>query len=408
MWIERTIKPELLRLVNQVPVIVLTGPRQVGKTTLLENTFPQYNYVTLDYAQNAEQAESNPAEFLSRYPAPLIIDEIQYVPSLLRHIKTAVDERKGEKGLYLITGSQSFSLMQSVSESLAGRAAVLTLHGLSHQEWAAAFAHSNVNNEDFLLTGGYPGLWCEPENPIDRTRWYQSYITTYLERDVRNILNIKRLRDFERFLRVCASRTGQILNMSDMARDVGISPTTAREWISVLEASHQIILLEPYYRSLGKRLTKSPKLYFCDTGLSLFLSGFGSLDSVLNSHHMGAYWENHVISQWLRWKHWHHPEAALWFWQDQSKNEVDLLIEKNGRLFPIECKWKEAPVEHDTRGIARFRSMYPAELVGHAFIACRTEQSHRLGLDIMAVNGWSSWSLDGTGGLGDRRVMSDE
>ncbi len=394
MWIERTIKHELLRLVQQYPVIVLTGPRQVGKTSLLEKTFPDYGYVTLDYAQNAEQAETNPAEFLSSHPCPLIIDEIQYVPSLLRHIKASVDRRKAEKGLYLITGSQSFALMQSISESLAGRAAVLTLLGLSHQEWTASICEPKVDREKFLFTGTYPGLWNAPDNPPNRTRWYQSYVTTYLERDLRNILNVLRLRDFERFLRICASRTGQMLNMSDMGRDVGISPTTAREWISVLEASHQIVLLEPYYRSMGKRLAKSPKLYFCDTGLALFLAGFGSLPSVLHSPRMGAYWENHVISQWLRWKHWHRPEASLWYWQDQGKNEVDLLIELNGKLHPVECKWKEAPSVQDTNGIHRLRRMYPYDLIGPAFIACRTGQPYRITPEVTAVGGWSFWDLE--------------
>lgn len=393
MWIERTITKELLRLVAQYPIIVLTGPRQVGKTSLLEKTFPNHHYVSLDYSQNAEQAETNPAEFLTRNPPPLIIDEIQYAPSLLRHVKAVVDERKTDKGLYLITGSQSFPLMQSVSESLSGRAAILSLLGLSYQEWAAAYATEKPGDESFLFGGGFPGLWNDPDNPVDRTRWYQSYVTTYLERDVRNSLNIHRLRDFERFLRICASRTGQILNMSDMGRDVGISPTTAREWISVLEASHQIVLLEPYYRSLGKRLVKSPKLYFCDTGLALFLAGYSNYESVANSPRIGAFWENHVISQWLRWKHWHHPESSLWFWQDQSHNEVDLLIENNGKLYPVECKWKETPDERDARGIYRLRKMYPAGLTGQSYIACRTGQTHQVSPEVLAVNGWSVWEL---------------
>lgn len=394
MWIKRTITEELLRLVKQYPIIVLTGPRQVGKTSLLEKTFPDYHYVTLDYAQNAEQAETNPLGFLSSHPCPLIIDEIQYAPSLLRHIKAQVDQRKGEKGLYLITGSQSFAQMQSVSESLSGRAAVLSLLGLSHQEWSAFRPRPKFTDEEFLFRGGYPGLWKDPENPVDRTRWYQSYVTTYLERDVRNILNITRLRDFERFLRVCASRTGQLLNMSDMGRDVGISPTTAREWIAVLEASHQILLLEPYYHSLGKRLTKSPKLYFCDTGLALFLAGYASHDAVTHSNYMGAYWENHVISQWLRWKNWHYPEASLWFWQDQSKNEVDLIIERNGKLHAIECKWKETPDAHDARGIRRFQKFYPASQLGESFIACRTKATHQVTPEVSAVDGWTPWDLE--------------
>jgi predicted AAA+ superfamily ATPase len=389
MWINRSLAPELVKLAEQYPAIVLTGPRQVGKTSLLERCFPGYRYVTLDYAQNAESAETSPLEFLQRNPPPLIIDEIQYAPTLLRHIKGEIDRRNGQKGLYLITGSQGFPLMQSVSESLAGRTAVLTLAGLSYGEWAARPDRSECEDPArFLFRGGFPGLWNDPDTPRDRDRWYQSYVTTYLERDVRNILNIGRLRDFERFLRVCADRTGQVLNMSDMGRDVGISPTTAREWISVLEASHQIYLLEPWYQSRGKRLTKSPKLYFLDTGLALFLAGYSTPEALNASPRAGAFWENHVVGQWLRRRFWSEPATALWFWQDQQKHEVDLLIEKEGRLTPIECKYKEKPGTADARGINYFRGQYPPEMITDGVIACTTNQPFEVAPDIMARSGW--------------------
>lgn len=348
----------------------------------------------MDFAQHAEQAESRPEEFLNSFGMPLIIDEIQYAPALLRHIKNKVDGQKGRKGLYFITGSQSFPLMQRVSESLAGRSAVLSLLGLSYGEWKTepelAERYAPL---DYLFRGTYPALWNEPGNPLDRNRWYQSYVATYLERDVRNILNIGRLRDFERFLRICASRVAQTLNMSDMARDVGISPSTAREWISVLEASQQIFLLEPYYESYGKRLAKSPKLYFSDTGLALFLMGFASVDAMMNTPRMGAYWENHVVSQWFRWKQWQEPAASLWYWQNQQKNEVDLIVDLEGKLYPIECKWKERPSPEDCRGIRAFRSMYPQEIVGRAFVACDPSGIFVIEDSTLAVPGWGPWNL---------------
>lgn len=284
MWIERALGRELRRLARSFPVVVLTGPRQVGKTSLLEKTFPTYRYLSLDASQNAEAAESRPQELLDGNPPPLIIDEIQYAPALLRHLKVRVDRAKDERGLFLITGSQSLPLMKSVSESLAGRAAVVPLLGLSADEWAGSRKPvPPASFIPFLWRGSYPGLWADPEYPPDRDRWYQGYVATYLERDVRNTLNVASLRDFERFLRACAIRNGQLLNMSEIGRDVGISPTAARQWIGVLQASNQILLLEPYFRNLGKRIVKSPKLYFTDTGLAAYLAGFQTQEALLAS-----------------------------------------------------------------------------------------------------------------------------
>ncbi len=393
MWIKRTITAEIKKLVSQFPIIVITGSRQVGKTSLLEKNFPDYTYISLDYPQLAETAETRPDYFLSAYPPPLIIDEIQYAPKLMRYLKVKVDSLK-TKGLYILTGSQSFSLMQSITESLAGRAAIIQLYGLSSQEWCAHDAiRQRFTNDDFLWRGSYPGLWSDINSPVSRNRWYESYIATYIERDVRNLMNIGKLRDFERFIRACAARTGQLLNMSEIGRDVGISATTAREWISILAASNIIYLLEPYYRSLGKRLIKSPKLYFPDTGLALFLNGFETINQLWLSPAAGAFWENHVISQWLRWKQWTSSPATLWFWQDQQKNEVDLLIDVNQKLYPIECKLKENPGKKDIRGIKKISNIYGEQNIAQAYIACRTSSPFLISENIMAVNGFSVWDL---------------
>ena len=387
MWISRELAPELRRLAESFPVVVLTGPRQVGKTTLLERTFPAHRFVALDAGQNAEAAESRPLEFLAAHPPPVILDEIQYAPGLLRDIKARVDRRRAP-GQYLLTGSQTFPLMQSVAESLAGRAAVVPLHGLSAHEWmsvaelTAAHSHS-----EFLWRGGFPGLWMSDGATPSRDRWYQGYVATYLERDVRNLLNVARLRDFERFLRACAARTGQLLNMSELGRDVGVSATTAREWISVLQTSGQIVLLEPYHRSLGKRLVKSPKLYFADTGLAAYLAGFQSAEALVNSPAIGAFWENHVAGQWVRYRDWRAPALQLWFWQDRTGREVDLLIESDQRLIPVECKWKERPDRGDTTGIRRLRALY-GSAVAKAYIACTTTSAFQVTSDVTAVPGW--------------------
>jgi uncharacterized protein len=395
-WIEREIGPELRAIVRSHPVLVLTGPRQIGKTSLLERLFGDYRYVSLDLASNAEQAESRPAEFLRQHPPPVVIDEVQYAPAFFRDIKAAVDTRRGQNGLFLLTGSQNFALMERVADSLAGRAAVIPFLGLSAGEWADSrpTPPCAADWQDFLWRGAFPALWMPGDAAPARDRWYQGYVATYLERDVRNLANIGSLRDFERLLRAAALRVGQTLNMSELARDVGVSPSTARQWLSVLQASNQILLLEPYHRSLGKRLAKSPKLYFTDTGLAAFLMGFQSALALHASPLAGALWENHVIVQWLRWRDWHQPSAALWYWRNQAGDEVDLLVEQNARIVGIECKLAERPGGHAARGLNRLRQMYGDD-VAHCYVACTTASAFELAPGITAISGWRTWELGG-------------
>ncbi len=344
-------------------------------------------------AAHAEMAETRPEDFLRIHPPPVILDEIQYAPAFFRRIKTYVDEHRGENGLFILSGSQNFMLMKNVADSLAGRAAVISFSGFSGREWQAAYPPEEPLWREFLWRGGFPRLWDDPDNPVSRDRWYQGYLATYLERDVRNLLNIGSLRDFERFLRACAARCSQTLNMSEIGRDVGISATTARQWISVLQASNQIILLEPYYKSLGKRLAKSPKLYFTDTGLASFLMGFQSAQALWGSHFTGALWENHVITQWKKWHDWRHPSSSLWYWRDQSGNEVDLLIEQNNVLTAIECKVAERPAPRDTRGLYRLMDFYGRHTINSCFIACTTKQPFQVTPEIMAHSGWTIWDF---------------
>lgn len=395
MWIERQIGGELRRLSRQFPILVLTGPRQIGKTALVERIFGESTYVSLDVPGHAEMAETRPAEFLRRYPPPAIFDEIQYAPALFRHLKAEVD-RRGENGLFVLTGSQNYLLKQSVSESLAGRAAVIPFASLSGAEWAAVESLRERHSwREFLWRGGYPALWASGADSPPRNRWYQGYVATYLERDVRNLLAVGSLRDFERFLRACAARTAQTLNMAELGRDVGISATTAREWVSVLQASGQIVLLEPYYRSLGKRLAKSPKLYFADTGLAAFLMGFDSADALWTGAAAGALFENHVVGQWVRWRDWSEPGASLWYWRNQGGQEVDLVIERNARLTAIEVKLSQSPEPRATRPIERLRAFYGDDAVAGAYVACTTEVPFDPAPRVTAVPGWTTWELEG-------------
>lgn len=392
MWIQRTLSATLPSIAGQFPVLVLTGPRQVGKTSLLEHLFPQHRYLSLDDASLAEMAETQPQAFLDTYAPPVILDEVQYAPALFRYLKVAVDKARQEHGRYLLTGSQGFALMREISDSLAGRVAVVPMLGLSMREWLdyqKIIAAQAPDPWQFLFRGGYPALWATPDNPPDRDRWYQSYVSTYLERDLRALLRVGNLRDFERFLRACAARCSQTLNMSDIGRDVGISPTTAREWISVLEASNVIFLLEPYYKSLGKRLVKSPKLYFTDTGLATYLMGFRSADSMRTSTQIGALWENHVVNQWLRWRDWETPAASLWYWRDQGGNEVDVLIELDGRLHAIEIKLTERPSSRDLRGLKTLQRFYGDNAIASSRIACTCQQPFNITENITAQPGWT-------------------
>jgi predicted AAA+ superfamily ATPase len=395
MWIERQLSGPLRSLVKTFPVVVLSGPRQTGKTSLLERTFPEFPVVSLDVGAEAEMADTRPADFLIRHQPPVMLDEIQYAPSFFRAIKAEVDRRRGTNGLFLLTGSQSLVLMQAVSESLAGRAAVVPFLGLSGAEWAAVpELHTRHDWREFVFRGSYPALWADLAAPPSRDRWYQGYLATYLERDVRNLLNVGSLRDFERFLRAAAARTGQLLNMSELGRDVGISASTARQWLSVLQASNQIVLLEPYHRSLGKRLVKSPKLYFTDSGLAAFLMGFPTAGTLWQSQQAGALWETYVIGQWLRWRDWNSPSTGLWFWRDQSGNEVDLLLEVGRGLIAIEIKIAERPTARDLHGIAALRKLYGDKTILAAYVACTTQEPFVLGEAAEARNGLAVWPLE--------------
>jgi uncharacterized protein len=394
MWIEREISAEIKEAASAFPVVALVGPRQVGKTSTLERLFPNHGYVSLDVAANAEAAETRPQEFILRHPPPVVMDEVQYAPSFFRHVKAHVDSNKGLNGLFILTGSQNFLLMENLAESLAGRAAVIPFLGLSGKEWRSSSAASRGREwKEFLWKGGYPALWSEPLKGPTRERWYQGYVSTYLERDVRNLLNVGSLRDFERFLRACAARCGRTLNLSELGRDVGISTPTAKQWLSVLQASNQVILLEPYYRSLGKRLSKTPKLYFTDTGLAAYLMGFGSADTLWASRETGALWETYVVGQWVRWRDWHEPSLMLWYWRDQGGNEVDLLIERDRMLIPVECKVKELPEKKDAQGIERVKRFYGKDHVPRGYIACPSDVSFDVEPGVTAVCGWEVWPL---------------
>ena len=373
MWIQRDIESRLRRSARTRPVVVLTGARQTGKTSTLLRLFPDYGFVSLDLPTEAEQAEKEPDNFLRRHPPPVIVDEVQYAPQLFRHLKVAVDANRTRNGQFLLTGSQKFTLMKSVSESLAGRADIVELETLSFAETRTALPQTGL--EMAIVRGGFPELYANAD--IDHVAYYNSYLATYLERDVRSLANVGNLRDFERFLRACALRSANLLNKADLARDVGIAPSTANHWLSTLEASGQVVLLAPWFSNRTKSIVKSPKLYLADTGLLCALLNIPSEDALSPSPAIGAIWETFVFAQ-LRGRERRAGRAGnLFFWRDRTR-EVDFVADVGGKLELFEAKWTELPSESDTANLDFVRKVVNEKKVVSGMVVSRSPNSFPL------------------------------
>jgi predicted AAA+ superfamily ATPase len=329
---KRSLAPHLQELAKKYPVVTLLGPRQSGKTTLVRSAFPKKNYINMEDADHKALATLDPKGFLDKYPEGAILDEVQRTPQLLSQIQVIVDERD-EKGLFILTGSHQASLHFAITQSLAGRASILRLLPLSLSEIREAQFSDSL--EETILKGGYPRIYKE-ELPLSNA--YSSYFQTYVERDVRQILQIKDLIQFERFIKLTASRIGQLVNYASLAADVGVSANTIKEWIAVLEATYILFRLEPYFENFGKRLIKSPKLYFFDTGLACHLLRIESVEQLTNDSMYGGLFENWVIVELMKAHYNQAKDPQLYFFRDVSGKEVDLLYQKGSRLFPIEIK----------------------------------------------------------------------
>lgn len=379
MWIKRDFKQDLINLATSRPVLVLTGARQTGKTSLIKHCFPDWNFVSLDLPSDAQHAELDPQSFLTHHPRPLVIDEVQYAPGIFRHIKRVVDEQRMQPGQFILTGSQKFTLMKEVSDSLAGRAALLELSPLSVLEIRR---HDPVCAiEELMLRGGFPELYANRQ--LESTQFYRSYVATYLERDLRSVLNVGHLRDFERFLRACALRSGKLLNKSELARDVGISASTSNAWISVLQATNQIALLEPWFSNRSRSITKSPKLYFLDTGLLCFLLNIKTLDELKRSPLVGHIWETFVFCELRKQLERQLETESLFFFRDRNR-EVDFLIHRGGRFALYEAKWTEHPVSGDLSSMRYFQSIIGEAHIEKLGVICRADRSFPITTDCQA------------------------
>ncbi len=380
MWIDRHIEPLLLQRAATRPVVVLTGARQTGKTSLMRRLFPDHAFVTLDLPSEAEQAERDPDTFLARHPPPVILDEVQYAPGLFRHLKAAVDRERGRYGAFLLTGSQPLGLMKSVSDSLAGRAAVIELEPLSFAE--AKTGHPDLAAEQFLVRGGFPELY--ENRDIDAEGFLRSYVATYLERDLRQLLQVTSLRDFERFLRAAALRSAQLLNRADLARDAGISGSTAAAWLSALAASHQVMLLEPWFANRTKGLVKRPKLYLRDAGLAAFLCGVHTIEALRSSPLAGALWETLVCAEIRRAQSNRRGGWDFHFRADRAR-EADFLLHRAGTFQLADAKWTEHPDARDAGPLRRIARDLPPGSVRSLSIFCRAPNAYPLGDGARAV-----------------------
>ena len=402
MYLTRTLEKSIQKVSDFFPVLLVTGPRQVGKTTILQACGREgRNYISLDTLENRSLAQNDPALFLQRFKAPLLIDEIQYAPQLFPYIKAAVDEKK-QSGMYWLTGSQQFHLMKNVSESLAGRVGILHLEGFSQAERdgqperrlflptpkviedRAAFAPKTDIEAVFhqIWKGSYPRM-----HEADDDMWqffYDAYVQTYIERDIRDLGSVGNELDFLKFMKVLAARTGQLLNYSDIARDVGISAPTVKAWVSLLQTSGLIFILQPYHNNINSRVIKTPKVYFMDTGLVCYLTGWNAPQTLENCAMSGELLETYVISEIVKsW--WHNgKQPNIYYYRDKDRREIDVILEENGVLYPIEIKKKSNPNAGDIKAFDAVETVLKQKR-GHGAVLCMARTHLPITAEVDAV-----------------------
>lgn len=373
-YIRRSIEPVIKRAASEFPAVILIGPRQSGKTTLLRSLFHnKYGYVSLDAPDIRAAARNDPRGFLAMYPAPVIFDEVQNAPDLLPYIREKIDARRQEKGQFLLTGSQNLLLMEKVSESLAGRVAVLRLLPLTSREisgeperpfpWERSPESPEKQSPgsrsiwEGFIRGNYPELVADPKR--DPSLWHASYVQTYLERDIRTLRQVGDLTQFQNFLSALAARSAQLLSLTDLSRDIGVAVNTAKSWLSVLEASFQVIVLRPWYANTGKRLVKTPKIYFTDVGTLCYLTGLKDPEHASSGPMGGHIMETAVVSEVYKTLAHRGEEPNIFFWRTSSGTEVDLVLESENQLIPVEIKLSATPRAAFGDSIRIFRKDYP-------------------------------------------------
>jgi uncharacterized protein len=363
MNINRRIKSELDSLIDKYPILVLTGPRQSGKTTFLRNEFPNYKYVSLENLDSRKFAKEDPNGFLKHYDKYVVFDEVQRVPQLFSYLQTKVDEDK-IMGQYILSGSQNFQLMQNITQSLAGRVALFKLFPLDFEEMKSA----NLLELDYainLYKGFDPAIF---DRKIPSNAFYSNYLQTYVERDLSELINIRDLKIFRKFLLLCSARAGQLLNLNSLANDCGISQPTAKSWISVLESSYILFQLQPYHTNYNKRVTKSSKLFFYDTGLLCHLLKIKNAENVKTCSFKGSLFENFIIAEFMKNNYHKNLLRDLWFWRDALGNEVDLIWQSEERINIVEIKSSETIVSEMFKGLSFFENNVKTEILSKTVI----------------------------------------
>jgi len=390
-YVNRDIEGILVQSSKGFPALAVTGPRQSGKTTLLRQLFrDSHQFVTFDDPLNRERALNDPKLFLESCKSCVILDEIQYVPELLSYIKMAIDQNRHQKGRFLLTGSQQFHLIRDLGDSLAGRIALLNLLPFSMKEKKRSnlegylFGDSKSYFIHACLYSSFPELVLQLD--IDSELWYGSYLQTYLERDVRNLANVGDLRNFQQFVRLLASRCGQILNMTHLANDLGISVNTIKRWLSILEASQIVFLLPSYYRNLGKRIVKSPKIYFLDVGLVCYLTGIQTENHLMNGPMAGQLFENFIIQEIVKFFYNQGKRANIYYVRTHNQLEIDLIIEKHLEIVPIEIKLSKTLNVGMARSIERFLKLFPNLNIHPGHIVSLADETVRITKNVTSLS----------------------
>lgn len=382
--VRRQLEDSLRALLPKYPILAVTGPRQSGKTTLLKSIFPDYTYVSLENTDARSFAAEDPVGFLEKYDRKVIFDEAQRVPDLFSYLQTAVD-KSGEMGQFILSGSQNFHLMERITQSLAGRVALFRLLPFDLSELKTANWLPD-NWQEAVIKGFYPAVY---DRDITPAIYYSNYLQTYIDRDVSQLSGVQDLRRFQNFIALCAGRTGQLLNLSNLANECGISQPTAKSWLSILESSYIVFLLQPYFESFNKRIVKTPKLYFYDTGLAAFLLGIRSAEEIANSAISGSLFENFAIAEIHKQNFHRYKLKQYWFWRDSSGHEIDLMSKKGLSFDIFEIKSTKTVLPALFKGLEQFASVAVGK-INHSILLYGGQDNQNRTLH--KVLGWDSIS----------------